>query len=80
MIHKYASFIVTGAILVAIVAIMTLYNVNVAKAQLAHVPSVNTKTITSGLGNMSKTIGKTLNMTGSKIGKAVNTTIIPQAK
>ena len=80
MIHKYASFIVTGAILVAIVAIMTLYNVNVAKAQLAHVPSVNTKTITSGLGNMSKTIGKTLNMTGSKIEKAMNTTFIPQAK
>jgi hypothetical protein len=50
-----------------IVAITTLYNVNVANAQLAHVPSMNAKTITSGLGNMSKTIGKTLNMTGSKI-------------
>ena len=41
MIHKYASFIVTGAILLAVVAIMTLYNVNVAKAQLAHVPGMS---------------------------------------
>ena len=79
MIHKHTSSIVAGAILVATVATMTLYNVNIANAQLAHMPSMSTKTITSGLGNMSKTIGKTLNVTGSKIGK-VNTTIIPQAK
>jgi hypothetical protein len=38
MIHKHISFIITGAILVAIVAIMTLHNVNVANGQLAHVP------------------------------------------
>ena len=80
MMRKRTSSIVGGAILVATVATMTLYNVSVANAQLAHAPSMNTKTITSGLGNMSKTIGKTLNMTGSKIGKAMNTTIIPQAK
>jgi len=80
MIHKHKPSIVAGAILVATVATMTLYNVSVANAQLAHVPSMNTKTITSGLGNMSKTIGKAMNITGSKIGKAMNTTIIPQAK
>ena len=67
MIHRRTSFMVTGAILV--VATMTLYAVNVAKAQLAHIPGMSTKTITSGLGNMSKTIGK-----------AMNRTIIPQAK
>jgi SpoVK/Ycf46/Vps4 family AAA+-type ATPase len=33
-------------------------------AQLAHVPSMSTKTITSGLGNLSKAISKTFNMTG----------------
>jgi hypothetical protein len=49
--------------LIATVATMTLYNV--AKAQLTHVPSM-TKMITSGLGNMSKTISKTMNITGSK--------------
>jgi len=78
--RKRTSSIVGGAILVATVATMTLYNVSVANAQLAHAPSMSTKTITSGLRNMSKTIGKTLNMTGSKIGKDMNTTIIPQAK
>jgi len=31
---------VTGTIFITIVAIMTLYNVNVANAQLAHVPSI----------------------------------------
>jgi hypothetical protein len=63
MIHKHASFIVTGAILVTTVATMTFYNANIVNAQLGHVPSVPsmTKTITPGLGNMSKTISKTLN-------------------
>ena len=70
------SFMVTGAILVAIVTTMTLYAVNIVKAQLAHVPGMSTKTITSGLGNVSKTIGKAMNTTGSKIGNAMNTTII----
>ena len=80
MIYKRTSSMVTGAILVAIVATMTLYAVNVAKAQLAHIPGMSTKTITSGLGNVSKTIGKAMNMTGSKISKAMNRTIIAQAK
>jgi hypothetical protein len=73
MIHKHTSFILMGAILIAAVATMTLYNANVAKAQLAHVPSM-TKTITSGLGNISKTFSKTMNITASKMGKTMNTT------
>lgn len=54
------------------VAIITLSNVNVANPQLAHVPSMNTKTITSAWGDMSKTISKTMNMTRSNIGKIMN--------
>jgi hypothetical protein len=66
MIHKHTSFIVTGAILVATVATMTLYNVYVVNAQLAHVPNMTktipnmTKTITSGLGNMNKAMNMTV--------------------
>lgn len=76
MIHKHASFILAGAILVAILAKMTLYNVNVANAQLAHIPGMSTKTITSGLGNMSTTISKAVNKTLNATGGG----IIPQAK
>jgi hypothetical protein len=69
MIHNHTSFILTGAILAATVVTMTLYNMNVVKAQLAHVPNM-TKTITSGMSNMSKT----MNMTGSKMSKTMNMT------
>jgi hypothetical protein len=58
--------------LVAIVATMTLYHVNVANAQLAHVPNMTkTMNMTASRGNMSKA----MNMTGSKMGKAMNMTI-----
>ncbi|MGA9151129.1 MAG: hypothetical protein WBZ36_11170 [Candidatus Nitrosopolaris sp.] len=71
MIQNHTSFIVTGAILVAAVATMTLYNVNVANAQLPHVPNMTkTMNMTAGGGNMSKT----MNMTGSKMSKTMNMT------
>jgi hypothetical protein len=60
LVHKETSFMITGAILVATVVKMTLYNVYVVDAQLAHVPNMTrtipnmTKAITSGLGNMNK--------------------------
>jgi hypothetical protein len=62
---------VTGSILVAAVATMILYNVNIANAQIAHVPNVTkTMNMTAGGGNMSKT----MNMTGSKVSKTMNMT------
>jgi hypothetical protein len=65
MIHK-ETFMITGAILVATFVTMTLYNVYVVDAQLAHVPNMTkavpnmTKTITSGLGNMNKAMNITV--------------------
>ena len=50
--HKQTSFLITGAILVAAVVTVALYNVNVANAQSANM--TKTTNMTAGGGNMSK--------------------------
>ncbi len=49
--HKQTSFLITAAILIAAVATVALYTVNVANAQSANM----TKNMTASAGNMTKT-------------------------
>ncbi|MFZ0514083.1 MAG: hypothetical protein WAM14_20930 [Candidatus Nitrosopolaris sp.] len=70
--HKQTSFLITGAILVAAVVTVALYNVNVANAQNMTKSTTGpnmTKTtnMTAGGGNMTKTTSASAgNMTKAK--------------
>jgi hypothetical protein len=63
--YKKTLFLITGSIVMA--AVVTLYSVNVANAQLAHVPT-KSMNMTAGGGNMTKSMNMTAgggNMTKS---------------
>jgi hypothetical protein len=51
--YKKTLFLITGSIVMA--AVVTLYSVNVANAQLAHVPT-KSMNMTAGGGNMTKSM------------------------
>ena len=57
--HTQASFLITAAILIAAVATVALYTVNVANAQSANM----TKSMTAPGGNMTKNATAAGNMT-----------------
>jgi hypothetical protein len=65
MMHKKTSFLITGAILVATVVTVALYNVNIANAQSNNMTKsttgpnmTKTMNMTAGGGNMTKLIAK----------------------
>jgi hypothetical protein len=70
--NKKTSLIV-GAILVATIATMTLYNASVTNAQPAHVPNMTkSMNMTAGGGNMSKSMNMTAG--GGNMSKSMNMT------
>ncbi|MGC1928053.1 MAG: hypothetical protein WA667_03710 [Candidatus Nitrosopolaris sp.] len=86
--HNKTSFLITGAILIAAVVTVALYNVNIANAQSVNMTNsttganmTKTMNMTAGGGNMTKTMNmtagggnmtKTMNMTG--VGNMTNST------
>jgi len=60
--YKKTSFLITGSIVMT--AVVTLYTLNVANAQLAHVTNMTkSMNMTAGGGNMTKSMNMTLEVT-----------------
>jgi hypothetical protein len=85
--YKKTSFLITGSIVMAAVVTVTFYTVNVANAQLAHVPNMTkSMNMTAGGANMTKSMNmtagganmtKSMNMTagGANMTKSMNMTL-----